>query len=247
LWNFFPNGTVRKHTIVRGLIFLKMSKDIWSGEVWREIEGHENYQVSDLGRVKSLGRMIWGGKSMYYIKERILKDAHDIGGYLWVRLKCKTHKVHRLVAKAFIPNPENKSDVNHINGLKFDNRLVNLEWNTRSENLFHAYKIGLRKPITSSKQNQPNKKKIVQKDTDGNFIRIWDSLCEIGRAGFGMSNIQKVCKGKLKFFPYGYHWEYFSPDILVEEIFNNMESNLKNMPISECINLWKNKYYIIKR
>lgn len=73
----------------------------------------------------------------------VLKACKDGGGYLRVNLLGKTHKVHRLVAQAFIPNPENKSTVNHINGIKTDNRVDNLEWATRSENTRHAFDNGL--------------------------------------------------------------------------------------------------------
>jgi hypothetical protein len=110
-------------------------------EIFKNVKGYEGiYQVSNLGNVKSLN--YHRGK-----KEKILKPGMDLGGYLILTL-CKNRKrenktLHRLVAIAFIPNPENKATVNHINGVKTDNCVSNLEWNTYSENHLHAHKTGL--------------------------------------------------------------------------------------------------------
>lgn len=100
-----------------------------SKEIWKDVEGYEGrYQVSSFGRVRREGH--------------IVKGCLAANGYLVLNLsmhgKGKTSTIHRIVAKAFIPNPENKAQVNHINGDKTDNRVENLEWVTKSENALHS-------------------------------------------------------------------------------------------------------------
>lgn len=126
-------------------------------EVWKDIKGFEGfYQVSNFGRVKSLGG--WCGSAKRQEKIRATSLTKD--GYVKVRLmrsgKDKTMRVHRLVAEAFIPNSEGKDTVNHIDGDKQNNKVSNLEWVDRSEQMYHAYKLGLKNPQTGIKN--PNAK-----------------------------------------------------------------------------------------
>lgn len=104
------------------------------------------------------------GKILNKSKNRFLKLYLNNWGYLWTKLGRKNgngKQVHRLVAQTYVPNPENKPQVNHINGIKTDNRVENLEWVTAKENVNHSYKIGLK---TIDKGEKHSQSRITEKD-----------------------------------------------------------------------------------
>lgn len=181
-------------------------------EIWKDIKGYEGrYKVSNLGNVKSLL-----GK-----KERILKSLNHTEGYYKVILYkeniAKNKCIHRLVAEAFIDNPQNKKDINHKDGNKHNNNVSNLEWCTRKENVIHAWKLGLAKVTIRQKENYKRMVKIrtkkmsiqvCQYDLMGNYIKTWESMNEAGRKLHILpSNICSCCKGKLNKTG-GYIWRY---------------------------------------
>ena len=110
-------------------------------EIWVDIKGYEGfYQVSNLGRVRSLDReIIYPDGHIHKCKGKVLKNYIGNTGYLFVTLtinsKTKRVRVHRLVAETFIPNPDNKPEIDHINTIKTDNRVENLRWVTSKENM----------------------------------------------------------------------------------------------------------------
>lgn len=155
-------------------------------EIFKDIAGYEGlYQVSNLGRVKSLK----------YGKERILKPKNNPNGYstvlLWKKRTYKSFLIHRLVAAAFLQNPNNFSIVNHINQDKKDNRVSNLEWCNHTYNIRYSWakKVGCFR--------------------NGKLIKIYDAIQDAMKDGFHISGICKCCKGKLEFHK-GFQWKYLS-------------------------------------
>lgn len=132
---------------------------ILSVEIWKDLENYPGYSVSSAGRVRSNPRRIWNGHGYFVSKEKLLKPNPLAKGYLQVDLKVdkKRHprQIHRLVAEAFIPNPNDYPQINHINGRKYDNRVENLEWCDNSMNQIHAYKTGLKR--VSEKSGHPRR------------------------------------------------------------------------------------------
>lgn len=172
-------------------------------EIWKDIEGFEGlYQVSNLGRVKSLERVLNHGHSW---KEKILKPQKHTGGYLFVNLckdgEIKRGLIHRLVASAFIPNPDKLTEVNHIDENKCNNNIQNLEWCTASQNINH----GTRNKRHAEKMS----KAVCQYSLNGELIKVWQSTREIERQlGYSHGNIGMCCRRNKHY--YGYRWEYAS-------------------------------------
>lgn len=150
-------------------------------EIWKDVPNYEGYyQVSNLGNVKSLSRIISNGTGKVITKEKYLVPNVLAKGYLQVtfyknRIR-KCYQVHRLVALIFLDNPNNYPQINHINGNKKDNRVENLEWCDNSMNQIHAWKIGLQKPHHCG--GGAPKKKVALLDSNGDIERVFDSIRE---------------------------------------------------------------------
>lgn len=183
-----------------------MLEVLYMKELFKDIEGFEGrYQVGTLGSVVSLNYL---GTRM----PRKLKPTKHHLGYMMVGLGAKNLKmVHTLVAKAFIPNPENKPYVNHIDGNKANNRVSNLEWVTSKENMNHAIRTGLRDPHKNNHQKGKdvvNSRSVDQYSKDGAFIKHWECISDAARAiGCNPCMIVNNASGRTK-SAHGFVWKY---------------------------------------
>ena len=166
----------------------------------------DDYLISDSGRVLSLKY-----QPIRELKQEVTKVGYTRVTFSYGR-KVVRHLVHRLVAKAFIPNPEDKRTVNHKDGNRQNNCLDNLEWATHSENHLHAFRVLGKKPNLNmlGKRNELHKrsKPVVQSDKAGVFIKVFPSIQEAERqTGSEAKNISSVCLGKLKTCN-GFKWRF---------------------------------------
>lgn len=174
-------------------------------EIWKEIKGYEGiYEISSYGNIRSIDRYIYykNGRKQFY-KGCLLSPVIGKRGYVIANLN-KNNKgnkvpIHRLVAKAFIPNPNNLSEVNHKDEDKTNNKVENLEWCDRKYNMNYG---------TLLERAVANKSKgVCQYDLQGNLIKEWSSATEAGRNGYSRSVISDCIRGKCKTHK-GYVWRY---------------------------------------
>lgn len=185
-------------------------------ELWRDAPGHEGYQVSNEGRVKSLAReIVYKDGRIKHQKEKLLKPQTVVGGYLRICLskdgKKEYPKVHRLVAQAFLPNPHGYTEVNHKDENKTNNTVwvnedgsvdlekSNLEWCTHEYNMNYGTR--------NQRSAEGRSKKVYQYTLDGTLVKIWKSTQECGRNGFGQGNVAACCRGELDKYK-GFRWSY---------------------------------------
>lgn len=189
---------------------------------YRDIEGYEgHYMVDTKGNVFSLKR------------KKIMTPCKSNNGYMQVHLSIdgvmKSHKIHRLVAKTFIPNPYNLPQVNHKDEDKTNNCVENLEWCTQSYNM--NYNDGQKRRASSrdyeeisKKRSEVQSKEVTQYDFDGRIVAIWRNAYVAEEHGYNRTMINQCCLGNKKSHK-GYVWKYT----------NNIEKQIPKKPIySDC-------------
>lgn len=200
-------------------------------EEWKDIEGYEGlYQISNYGRVKSLERECknrWG--QMRVVEEKILKGSPNSDGYLCVSL-CKngtkkSYRVNRLVAIAFIPNPNDLEEVDHIDGNKEKNIFTNLRWVSRLENMQNENTVNKRKAEKDKYgrkgEDHWKSKRVVQLSLNGELIKIYGSIREASReTKFHHESIRHCCKRDNKEYK-GFKWMYYEDYIQLKGEIDN--------------------------
>ena len=212
------------------------------GEIWKPVRNYEGlYEVSNMGRVKSLERTVWcglNGGCYRAIPEKILEGYDDGHGYLQVELykdgKGKWCSINRLVAQAFLENPQNLPEVNHKDENKKNNRVENLEWCSKLYNVNYGTRNKkISEKLKGRKHSEEHNKKVAEKlrgrkqteesvkkrskpvfsvDKESGLIMWWESAKEASRqTGINQSNITQCCKGKVKSAG-GHTWFYADED-----------------------------------
>jgi len=188
-------------------------------EEWRDLINYPGYKASSLGRIKTPKNNISNAqprKSDGYIQVSIKKLGDSRG---------KMVNLHRLIAEAFIPNPENKLEVNHINGLRYDNKVSNLEWATRHENCNNKVFAKF----------VPTNRKLIQYTLNNEIIKEWDSVkAVLEHYKYSIKKFRDCCHGKTNSYG-GFKWKYYDEALKIEgEKWKELDFNGKTIEISSA-------------
>lgn len=184
--------------------------------IWKTIEEYPNYMVNNIGEVKRKEGLDSAG---HYRREKMLSPKMDKDGYYQYTLckdgKMKCFRAHRLVVQTFIPNPENKPCIDHINCVRSDNRVENLRWVTNQENHNN--------PLSLINHKNASSIAIIQYTKDGKMLRKWESATEAAEElNLHHQSISKCCKGRYGVKTVGgYIWKYYDKETYLIGIMNN--------------------------
>ena len=207
-------------------------------EIWKDIPHTDGqYQVSNLGNVRSLFYHSRSWNRIY--RTRLLKQKMNPSGYhnvsILINKKRVTKDIHKIIAQLFVPNPENKPQVNHIDGNKSNNSVSNLEWVTAKENNKHAIETGLRNPHALSGCAKP-RKQVAQYDLSGELINVWDSVYDAASYyGIKHNCISSCANGYNKSY-HKYMWKYITsivPSKNIEPYTNNTGTKQIKHPVNQ--------------
>lgn len=174
---------------------------------WKTVAQDSRYEVSEFGDVRSSAMWVTERNTgrTYKKRERILSQWKNYKGYPHVQLSQKATPVHRIVSMAFLPNPNNLPEIDHLDGDKTNNHFTNLEWVSTKENLKRAYENGLRKIDGLNAYNRSIRRKVMRVE-DG---KVFESIRAAAKEMNGLncaSNIQRACTtGRVA---WGFHWTY---------------------------------------
>lgn len=215
-------------------------------EIWKDVDELEGIlQVSNLGNLRTLDRLITdkNGREKK-LEGKILKQSTTKQGYKTICFRFdgikKNHRVHRLVALAFIPNPKNKPSVNHIDGNKTNNNLTNLEWCTNSENMKHAFSIGLKNPSNPNKSGKiqgalHGKSKLTEED-----VLLMRTEYKNGKTLKDIAGLFETTKENVSLIVNGKSWTHLPAD---EGRSNFTRSNTGYKYVEKLKNRYRGRFY----